>query len=305
MLDNMSDNISDDAQSDGDKATKRGMARSEIAFPYVSLEDALAVARAVHDNGAPLSRDQISGFLRLKSAHLRILGAKLFGLITEMPDGKVELTDLGISALSNDENENKAARRDAFLKVPLYSKAYEAFKNRNLPPRPTGLENAFVGFGVAPKQKDKARHAFERSASFAGFFDVNKDRLVEPIISRNPIIDSVRQWQEENQPHTSKPEPERKEPLPTPANDFLIKGLLDRLPPTTQKWSVDERARWLRALSVNLEMIYGEPSDTRVIEVTIPSRAAALIKKLEQPASQAKPQLPTESKNDLDDEIPF
>lgn len=304
MLDNMNESISE-PNSATDKTPKKVMGRSEIAFPYVSLEDAVGVARAIHDNGASLSRSQIEGYLNMKSAQLRIGAARLFGLIIEISDSKFALTDLGVSILSNNDSDARSARRDAFLNAPLYSKTFEVFKNRNLPVRPHGLEAAFVDFGVAPKQKDKARQAFERSASFAGFFEVNKDRLVEPIISRNPIIDSVRQWQEENQPHTSKLEPERKEPLPTPANDFLIKGLLDRLPPTTQKWSVDERARWLRALSVNLEMIYGEPSDTRVIEVTIPSRAAALIKKLEQPASQAKPQLLTESKNDLDDEIPF
>jgi hypothetical protein len=303
MLDSMSDNLSEATQGDADKATKKSMARSEIAFPYVGLEDAVVVARAIYENGASLSRDQIAGFLRLKTAGLRIGAARLFGLVSESPDGKVSLTDLAVSILSSDEAEAKAARRDAFLKVPLYSKAFETFRNRNLPVRPHGLEQSFVDFGVAPKQKDKARQAFERSASFAGFFDISKDRLVEPIINRNAISNLARPWQDENAPPQPKQEPEGKETLPMAANEFLIKGLLDRLPPTSEKWAVEERARWLKALSVNLEMIYGDGRDIREIEIKVQSRASSILKSAtETSRSVASPKPKTD---DLDDDIPF
>ena len=288
MLDKMNDSFSESG-GEVDKTPKKIIGRSEIAFPYVSLEDAVGVARAIHDNGASLSRSQIEGYLNMKSAQLRIGAARLFGLIAEMADGKFSLTDLGVSILSTDESEVKAAKRDAFLNAPLYNKAFETFKTRNLPVRPHGLEAAFVDFGVAPKQKDKARQAFERSASFAGFFDVNKDRLVEPIINRNSGGHAARVSQEDNGASHIKQEAERKEAFPRPADDFLIKGLLDRLPPTTEKWSADDRARWLRALSVNLEMIYGDSKDIREIEITVPSRAGAILKTIDEKGPLSEP----------------
>jgi hypothetical protein len=85
--------------------------------------------------------------------------------------------------LDKDEAQARSAKARAFLNVPLYDKTFQEFWNCQLPPRPHGLENAFVSFGVAAKQKDKARHAFENSARLAGFFEHGNDKLVAPVIA--------------------------------------------------------------------------------------------------------------------------
>lgn len=286
--------------------------RSAIVFPYTHLEDALTVPQALSERGVPLSRDQIAGVLNVVPTNgsfgLRISGARTFRLI-ESIEGKFKLSDLGERILSSDENEARNARREAFLGIELYQKTFETFRNKNLPPRPLGLEFAFVEFGVPPKQKDKARLAFERSAQFAGFFHAGKDRLVEPIIP-GASSSNGRQAHEASV-GSGRMEVPIADPLPTAAQQLLIKGLLERLPHPDEKWTVNERARWLRALAVNLAMIYGAEDDS---EITIavpspPSKAAAFIKKADEagyvPRTREPPTSQAASAADLDDEIPF
>lgn len=272
MLDSMSEDFSETIDGDAEKTPKK-MARSEIAFPYVGLEDAVVVARAIYENGAALSRDQISGILRLKTAALRIGAARLFGLVTESPDGKILLTDLGVSILSTDETEAKIAKRDAFLKVPLYNKTFETFKNRNLPVRPHGLEQSFVEFGVAPKQKDKARQAFERSANFAGFFEANRDRLVEPIIvTKSPVYgEEIRAALKSTFTESGGLERPKKETSTDPLKEPLIIGLLERLPEVGSNWPLKDRVKWMRTLISNFTACYSDDiaRDRFEIEVRI------------------------------------
>jgi hypothetical protein len=302
-------------------------ARSEIAFPYTHLEDAVTVARAICDNGSALSRDQIAGVLGLPAANggfsLKIGAARTFRLI-EAVDGRYQLTELGIRILSSDEAEARAARRDAFLGVELYQKTFETFKGRPLPSRPAGIESAFVEFGVAPKQKDKARLAFERSAQFAGFFYAGKDKLVEPII--NSPFSSGGRASEITQSADKEPPVERLPPAA--ALEPLIKGLLDRLPIAGKDWSLNDRAWWLRALAVNFAIIYGKEGEGE-ITITAPSKAGVLLQKVhalsEPAASKPAPVIPsagmgasaratlkpesggwdTSAGGGLDDEIPF
>ncbi len=241
-----------------DSAKRSPHDRSAIVFPYTHLEDALVIPQALSERGVPLSRDQIAGVLNVVPTNgsfgLRISGARTFRLI-EPTEGKFKLSELGERILSSDENEARNARREAFLSIELYQKTFETFRNKNLPQRPLGLEFAFVEFGVPPKQKDKARLAFERSAQFAGFFHAGKDRLVEPII---PGTSPSNGRQAHEAPAgSSRMEVPIADPLPTAAQQLLIKGLLERLPHPDEKWTLNERARWLRALAVNLAMIYG------------------------------------------------
>ena len=148
--------------------------RSEIAFPYLPLDEALSVPQAIHENGSvPCSRDQLAVAMKMAPGSgafsLKLGAARMFGLV-ESQEGRYQITPLGDQAISSDEIAARTARVKAFYSVPLYKRTYEEFKGKALPPRPRGLENAFASFGVAPKQTDKARQAFERSAQFAGFF---------------------------------------------------------------------------------------------------------------------------------------
>src|SRR5690606_6449385 len=64
-----------------------------------------------------------------------------------------------------------------------YNRLYNEFRNRQLPPSPAALERTFQSYGVAPKQVERARQAFQRSAQQAGYFDHGtRDRLVRPAV---------------------------------------------------------------------------------------------------------------------------
>jgi hypothetical protein len=214
------------------------------------------VVRAIINNGTQLSREQLAGALGQSPSSgafiLKVSAARQFGLI-DSKDSKFQATDLGFSIIDKNETREKQSKVQAFLNVPLYKKIYEDFKGKQLPPRPFGLENTLAQMGVAPKQKSNARLAFEKSARQAGFFNVDPDRLIQPVlgvvidvppatphVKQSPIAAEV----------TSSPNNSR------PKLDPLIEGLLSRLPEPGSLWAADIRKRWLQTLEANLEMIY-------------------------------------------------
>lgn len=243
--------------------TKSERGQSSISFPYMDLEAATSVARAMlGGGGVALSRDQLAGVMNLVAASgnfvQKIATARIFGLVT-FNGGKYELTHLGFSIVDSDDKRQKAARAEAFLSVPLYKRAYDEFRGKQLPPRPHGLEQAFVRFGVAAKQKTNARLAFDKSATQAGFFPNGPDRLIEPIIGsssmRSPDTrpsaadDAGYQYDIETFP-VSKPEPTKSAYHP------FVQGLLDTLPEPQTNWAVEGRAKWLQAAANIFDLIY-------------------------------------------------
>jgi hypothetical protein len=152
---------------------------STIAFPYLDLETAIDVAHAIYNRSGlgPCDLDElaaemkqvVSGAFRLKTGTARIFG------ITER-EGKsgIKLSDLGRQIVSPDTE--RAARAEAFMRVPLYAAIYENYKGHLLPPM-KALEREMQKLGVSSKQTDKARQAFERSAAQAGYFESGDDRL--------------------------------------------------------------------------------------------------------------------------------
>lgn len=167
------------AEDAGDKKNQR----STIAFPYLDLDTAVEVARAVYTRGglsgcetdelAAEMNQVVSGAFRLKTGT-----ARTFDLIEKAgAGGGVKLTELGQQIVA--EETEKAARAEAFLRVPLYAAIFEQYKGHLLPPR-RALEREMEKLGVSTKQSDKARQAFERSARQAGFFERGEDRLVRP-----------------------------------------------------------------------------------------------------------------------------
>jgi hypothetical protein len=115
------------------------------------------------------------------------------------------LTPLGVRAVN--AASEAIARVDAFLNVPLYSAIYEKYKGHLLPPA-KALEREMVALGVAPKQADKARQVFDRSARQAGFHAEGEDRLVRPRTSTP----------------NSAPATTAHTPMPTPATRSLGSG---------------------------------------------------------------------------------
>jgi hypothetical protein len=255
QVENIQDAIRD-RQADGEDGDKRE--RSTIQFPYNDLDDAMAIAKSVHENaGLSCTIDQLAAYLKnsLTSGafRLRVGNAAIFGL-TENERGEVKLTPLGRRIA--DATQEAAAKVEAFLAVPLYARIYDNYKGFTLPGS-AALEKFMREVGVSAKQTGKARQAFMRSARQAGFFVHGEDRLVRPA---NPGTKPI----EEQKPPVSERDSDTNrgggggEP---PAIDPIIAGLLKRLPKSGAAWPKSQRKLWLQLLEGSFDLIYeDEPS---------------------------------------------
>jgi hypothetical protein len=230
---------------------------STIQFPYTDMSDALAVAEGMlKGGGVALSRDQLAAAMGLAPGGggfaTKVATARLFGVL-EPSNGKYELTDLGHEIV--DPSRQADAKVRAFLNVELFKRTYEEFKNRLLPPRPLGIEAAFVKFGVSQKTVKTARLAFEKSARMAGFFPTQaEDRLVMPFgapsVGPAPVQDEAPQNPEQNRSDNDARQRLSFELHPA------IEGLLEELPAPKAQWSRREQADWLDALATVFRVVY-------------------------------------------------
>lgn len=257
---------------------KRTREQSTIQFPYGDLEDAVKVARGLHEcGGQPCEPDQLASAMNQSptsgSFRTRIAAARIFG-VSVTRQGKYELTDLGFKIV--DPAQEREARADAFLHVPLYRRLYEDFRNRQLPPRPLALQRAMIGFGVAEKQADRARQAFDRSASQAGFFPSgDRNRLVRPVAG------SAAQAETPNgagsQGNSGDPGHGDEHIHHYNGNGGnggnggyhpFIMGLLSTLPEPNTVWTIEGRAAWLEAAASAFKLIYKGDGRIRIAAET-------------------------------------
>lgn len=258
-----------------DAKARQTREQSTIQFPYGDLADAISVAKGLMTcGGVPCDPDQLAGAMNQApssgSFRAKIATARIFGVI-ETVQGKYQLTDLGFAIV--DSTRERAARADAFLRVPLYRRVYDEFRNRQLPPRPVALERTFVGFGVASKQADRARHAFDRSAQQAGFFDQGgRDRLVRP--PTGSTDQGVGEDPADLLPGDSEPPPP---PPPGRRRNGgggggsyhpFIEGLLETLPEPGTVWSIEGRAAWLEAAASAFKLLYQGDGRIRIAAET-------------------------------------
>jgi hypothetical protein len=254
----------DDASAERPVASRE---RSTIRFPYNDLNDAIVVARTLHDQrGGQCASDELAAELghTVTSGRFRIrlAGTQLYKLIS-LSKQRVSLTPLGGRVI--DPRTQAEARIEAFLNVPLYSEIYKGCQGKPLP-GPAGLEAMMRDLGVATNQATRVRQVFMRAANQAGFFTTGRDRLVKPAVG-GMMEDGA-----------ERPEPD----IPAkpgeggiPLSDPILHGLLTRmLPPEGNKFSAHDRRRFLYALAVNLDVIYGEPDDGSLD----PAQIAALIR---------------------------
>jgi hypothetical protein len=156
--------------------------RSSIDFPYLDLDSAVDVAKSLYrcaghggcemDVLAAEMKQTVSGAFRLKTGN-----ARMFGFIEKDTKSGNKLSALGVQ-VTNGETEARA-KAEAFLKIPLYEAIFQKYRGHLLPPA-KALEREMAQLGVAPKQADKARQVFERSARQSGFFSQGEDRLIQP-----------------------------------------------------------------------------------------------------------------------------
>ena len=250
--------------------------RSTIDFPYLDLDAAIEVAKAVHQvGGTSCQWDQLAAQLGQSATgggfRMRVATAKTFGLLN-YSQGTVTLTRLGSQIC--DPDQEASAKVEAFLAVPLYKAVYDRFRGIVLPPA-AGLEQEMVTLGVAAKQKDKARQAFQRSATSAGFFAFGTNRLVLPSIKNNRKAEEPEKEREGSGAGSGGGGAGTPPPSAPPTMHPFIKGLLDTLPPvvslpTKSEWSMQGRREWLQTAAGIFNLIYkASDNDNVTLAVTV------------------------------------
>jgi hypothetical protein len=240
-----------------EQADERG--RSQIVFPYLSQDDAVTVARAVYERaGGHTDMARLAGYLGHGGTdsgafRQKVSAARIFGFIRVSRNGSIELQPLGHEVVSGNE---KAARVQSFLQVPLYERFYDKFKGIKLPPD-AGLEAALEQIGVAPKQKARARQVMMRSAKQAGFLDVAADRLLEPQFPGGASRVGAHASDDIVSGESVSPAALSRAPERSSAKHPLIAALYQTIPNDGEPWSADERQRWLETATSVFNLIYG------------------------------------------------
>jgi len=245
------------------KESAAGRQRSTIGFPYMALPDAEALAQAIHGQvgNGDCSTSQMAAWTnqsnKSSTFRIQVAAARMFGIIDSDGPENYRLSQLGRRIV--DPNGARLARVEAFLNIPLFSALYENHKEGILPPA-AALELEIAGLGVAPKQKDRARQVFERSAEHAAFFEHGKNRLVKPGIKNdgNPSSGkgvggggSGTGMVEGGQLNL----------------DPLLMALLRKIPQTDEGWPNEKRLRWFRTFAMNVSQVYDD--DVSPVELSI------------------------------------
>ncbi|WP_417515810.1 hypothetical protein [Minwuia sp.] len=248
------DSVAGAANAPDDKP-KRKRERSRIEFPYTDVGQALDLVRTLHEKGGGTAeREQLAAWMDQSSSggtfRSRVSAATLFGFITSDRSG-IAITPLGRDVVHG--TRQASALSDAFLSVPLFRAMYDQHHGYPLPPA-AAIERQVVELGVPDKQKERARQAFQKSATIAGFIDPGSGRFVKPAV----------------QDRTADEPPPEDEDEP-PGDDTgvggggggggehyhpFIKGLLDALPETGKEWSYKDRAKWLRLAASAFDFMY-------------------------------------------------
>jgi hypothetical protein len=239
--------------------------RSTVEFPYFDLESGTEIAKFVRELGG-LSCDPASLAAKLNMSpdgggfRLRLLAAKTFGIVAygRAAAGQVELTALG--QLIADPDSEKQGRFDAFMSIPLYRTLFDRLKGSVMPP-PPAIERMMEGMGVAPKQKEKARQVFLRSAKQAGLFELSSERMTRPNLGAQAAATPVT-----NPDHGSEQRPKRAGGG-SGGDDTLhpfIRGLIDKLPPADSEWDLTSRAKWLTTAANIFDLMYVGAGDSGI-----------------------------------------
>ena len=240
--------MTDTANSPETSAETPKRFRSEIEFPYTDLQNAVELAQTIHTRaGSSCEADELAVWMGQTATggtfRTRLGAARIFGLI-ETAQGRATLTQLGRDIITG----TPAPRVIAFLNAELFRVMYDQFKGNVLPPA-AAIERQMQQLGVSPKQTERARQTFMKSATYAGFIDAASGRLVKPGIGGAPAVE-----QEGRQ--TPKKEEGGGAGGDLPPIDPIIAGLLKRLPNAGDVWPDDERKLWLQLLEGSFKLIY-------------------------------------------------
>jgi hypothetical protein len=254
----MATNTASESLTAGDEGKRE---RSTIEFPYMGLEDAVTIARGIHSTTGShtCQHDQLAAAVGMSmnssGYRMRLSAARLFGFIeSDRSGGGVRLTELGQMVV--DSTQEREAKAKAFLNVPLFKRLFETKRGQLLPP-PAALEREMAGMGVSQKQTERARQVFQRSAEYAGFFEMDRSRLIMPPGIGNEAPPPV----EESKPLEKNGGGGPPTDGPGPGVDPIIRGLLARLPKSGAVWPEAERELWLKLLAGSFQLIYKDKAD--------------------------------------------
>ena len=229
--------------------------RSEIVFPYSDLGSAIDLVRTIDEKaGGQCQVNQLAAWMSMSAAggtfRSRYSAARIFGLIESDLGNYARITSLGKEVLC--EQRAPRAKATAFLKVPLFKKIYEHRQGRPLPPA-TALAQIAKDLGVPPKQAERARQTFMKSAKEAQFIDEHTGNFIEPGFPEDDMADSASQ--DVSADPYSKTYGTGEDDL-APAIDPIISGLIRRLPKSGEVWPSRERKLWLEILKSTFQLVY-------------------------------------------------
>lgn len=251
--------------------TKRGPGgKSELAYPYFDLDDSVAVARAVHEQGGgTCSRDHLAVALKYSTTKsggflARIYAAKTFGLI-ELHGDAVSLTDRARRILHPVmETDELTGRVEAFMGVPLFAKVFETFKGGSLPPE-VGLQNMLrTQCGIVDDRVKPALRVLLDSADQAGFFRASGDRT--RMISPNVAPPPGRQESASAAPESVKNEQKSAhggggDGSPPGVHPAIV-AILRELPRSGTEWPKTKKDRFMTGFRGILDIVYPDPEGT-------------------------------------------
>jgi hypothetical protein len=253
----------DQALGQTDEHKQRTRARGAIEFPYSDLEAAVDLCRTIQARaGTSCEIVQLASWMNQSASggtfRTRLGAARLFGL-TEMSQGRISLTTLGRDAI--DDSNGPAARADAFLRVALFRAMYDQYQGYALPP-PAAIERQIEHLGVPPKQKERARQTFMKSAICAGYIDQQTGRFIRPasVAPPPPNADDL---------HKKKQNGSGGDGGSGLNLDPLLLELLRKIPPAEMGWPREQRVRWFRTFAMNVSQIYDKPEEAIDLKIEL------------------------------------
>jgi hypothetical protein len=142
--------------------------------PFLGLSDAVMLTDKIYEQaGGQANYDLLSRIFdntqNSSSFTKKLATLKAYGLVTEASKGEVSLTDSGLAIAAPQSQEASAmAKRDALLRIDVYSKIYERHKGKLLP-ADEFLKNIIEQDSGIPRElSDKWVKAFKDAVVVAG-----------------------------------------------------------------------------------------------------------------------------------------
>jgi hypothetical protein len=152
----------------------------------------------------------------------------------------------------------------AFLNPELYRILYDDLGGHALPP-PPAIERRIEQAGVSPKQKERARQAFQKSAIFAGYIDQTTGRFVRPGNGAQPQNDQPDESKDKNKGGGGSGDGGSDGLMLDP----LLIELLRKVPKKDEGWDAAKRVRWFRTFAMNVSQIYDDDDNPVELDIKV------------------------------------